>query len=717
MTNHPHSTTYFKIIKEAIMKNRGVLLALTAAAALFLAFYFPVNNAQKEATLMQSILTDLNYYHYQPLEVNDNLSEKVYGLFLDRLDGTRRWLTQNDVKQLEAWKLKLDNEANDGTFAFLDLAMQLQESGIQKTQGWYKELLAQPFDFKQNETIETDGEKKPFAKNDNELKEYWRKQMKWETLSRLTEKLEKKEKGEADFKDKTYEELEADARKDVLKVYDDWYVRLEKRKRTDFLSMYLNAFTNIFDPHTEYYEPIDKQNFDIGMSGRLEGIGARLQTDGENTKVSEIIVGGPAWKQGILKENDKILKVKQENDAEWTDLTGMVINDVVQLIRGKPTTKVRLFIKKAEGGTTEELVIERDVVIIEEGFAKSLLIESPLQERIGYIRLPKFYADFNNKDGRRCADDIAVELEKLEQSNVQGIILDLRGNGGGSLRDVVKMGGFFVEEGPIVQVKSRARTPEVLTDDDPSVQYNGALIVMVDQFSASASEILAAALQDYGRAIIVGTSPSTFGKGTVQRFFDLDAVVRGNPEVKPLGEVKLTVQKFFRVDGGSTQLRGVVPDIVLPDNWRYVETGEKEEEFPMEWTQIDPVPYSQKVYSLEALPQIKSKAASRIQANEVFQKIDARAKRLKEMRDDSEHTLNLDAYLAENKQLDQEDDVYEKFFEAEVLTNVQNLPVDLTDISSDAGKKARNDEWLKGVRKDVYLLETLNIMHDMLTFK
>ncbi|MBK9014203.1 MAG: PDZ domain-containing protein [Saprospiraceae bacterium] len=277
-----------------------------------------------------------------------------------------------------------------------------------------------------------------------------------------------------------------------------------------------------------------------------EGIGARLQTDGENTKVSEIIVGGPAWKQGMLKENDKIVKVKQEGDAEWTDLTGMVINDVVQLIRGKPQTKVTLFIKKAEGGTTEEITIERDVVILEEGFAKSLLIQSSQNEQIGYIRLPKFYADFNNKDGRRCAEDIAVELEKLKQANVQGIILDLRGNGGGSLRDVVTMGGFFVEEGPIVQVKSRSRTPEVLTDDDPAVQYNGALIVMVDQFSASASEILAAALQDYGRAIIVGTSTSTFGKGTVQRCFDLDAVARGKPEVKPLGEVKLTVQKFFR---------------------------------------------------------------------------------------------------------------------------------------------------------------------------
>lgn len=698
------------------MKNRGLLLSLTAAAAIFLAFYFPVNNAQKEAALMQSVLTELNYYHYQPIELDDNLSEKVYTLFLDRMDGARRWLTQADVQQLESWKLKLDNEANEGTFTFLDLAIKLQDNGIKKTQSWYKEILSQPFDFTTKEVFETDGDKKPYAKDDAELKDYWHQFMKWETMTRLADKLEKKEKGEAEFKDKTYEELEAEARKDVLKVYDDWYDRLEKRKRNDYLSMYLNAFTNIFDPHTEYYEPIDKQNFDIGMSGRLEGIGARLQADGEYTKVSEIIVGGPAWKEGELEENDKIMKVAQGDDPEWTDITGMVLNDVVQLIRGKPGSKVRLFVKKADG-STEEIVIIRDVVIIEEGFAKSLLIETEDNEKIGYLRLPKFYADFQNKDGRRSAEDVGVEIEKLKEAGVQGIILDLRSNGGGSLRDVVKMSGYFVEEGPIVQVKSRARKPEVLSDDDPSVQYNGPLIVMVNQFSASASEILAAALQDYGRAVIVGTGTSTFGKGTVQRFFDLDAVIRGNPEVKPLGEIKLTVQKFFRVNGGSTQLRGVTPDIILPDNWLYLETGEKEEDFPMEWTQIDPVPYSQNVYKPANLNKIKELSALRINNNEVMKKAKERAMRIKQQRDDTQIVLNLDDYRQKTNQWQAEDEAFEKLFEQEVVTGVRNLSQDIPGIDQDESKKARNDDWLKNIKKDVYLQETLNIMHDMLVIK
>ncbi len=690
------------------------MLSLAAAVVLFFAFYPPVDNAQKEAALMQSILTELNYYHYQPLDINDHFSEKVYGLFLNRLDGGRRWLTQSDVAQLDAWKNKLDDQANEGTFAFLDLAIALQENGIRKTQAWYKEILDKPFTFDGKETVQTDGEKKGFAKDDAELKAYWQQSLKWETLSRLANSLEKKEKGDADFKDKTTAQLEEDARKEVLKVYDSWYTRLDKRKRSDNLSMYLNAFTNIFDPHTEYYEPIDKQNFDIGMSGKLEGIGARLQTEGEYTKVSEIIVGGPAWKQGVLKENDKITKVAQGDDPEWTDITGMVINDVVQLIRGKPNTKVRLYVKKADG-STEEITIIRDVVILEEGFAKSLIIETPQSEKIGYIRLPKFYADFNDKDGRRCSDDVEVELEKLKQAQVDGIILDLRGNGGGSLRDVVKMGGFFVEEGPIVQVKSRSRNPEVLNDEDPRVQYNGPLIVMVNQFSASASEILAAAMQDYGRAIIVGTP--TFGKGTVQRFFDLDAVVRGNSDVKPLGEVKLTVQKFFRVDGGSTQLKGVTPDIIFPDTWSYIETGEKEEDFPMQWTQIDPVPYGQKVYSLQNLPKIREKSAYRIKTDPVLQKVNDRAERIKQQRDDTEQTLNLESYLAEDKMFEAEDEAYQKLFEAEVVTNLNNLPADIAGIEADESKKARNDEWVKGVKKDVYLKETLNIMHDMITLK
>ncbi|MEY3051970.1 MAG: hypothetical protein RLY31_1755 [Bacteroidota bacterium] len=702
--------------KAFVMKNRGILLLLTAAAASLLAFYPPTGFTQKESAVVQSLMAGLNY-HYKPQEINDDLSSRLYHLYLDRLDGERRWLTRQDIDALAAQELSLDDQLNSGSFEFLDLAIARQSAGIEKTKAWFQEILEEPFDFSKKEKFESDGKKRPYAKDDAELREHWRKAMKFETLSRLNDKLNRKEKGEEEFKDKTIEELEQSAREELLKSYNDWYGRLEKRKRTDHLSLFLNCFTNLYDPHTEYYEPIDKQNFDIGMSGRLEGIGARLQTDGDFTKVNEIIVGGPVWKQGILQKNDRIVKVAQENETEWTDITGMLINDVVQLIRGKPGSKVRLTVKKASDGSIQEIEVVRDVVIIEEGFAKSLILESPQRDRIGYIRLPKFYADFQNENGRRCADDIAVELEKLRQEQVDGIILDLRSNGGGSLSDVVEMSGFFIEKGPVVQVKSRGRQPEVLSDKDPTVQYNGPLVVMVNQFSASASEILAAALQDYGRAVIVGTGSSTFGKGTVQRFFDLDNIIRGNQELKPLGQVKLTVQKFFRVNGGSTQLRGVTPDIVLPDTWMYLETGEKEEDFPMEWTQIEPVSYGQSVYQLPFLDKIREASRGRVQNDETFRQIEQRAKDIRRKRDDSVIELQLDRYRKEMADWKAEDDAFDKLFEKEVVVSVSNPVEDLPAIQQDESKKARNDEWLADVRKDLYLLETLRILHDMLVLQ
>ncbi len=698
------------------MKNKGIFLSLIAVAALFFAFYTPVNNEQKEAIIMQSLLTDLNYYHYKPLVIDDKLSEKVYQLFLDRLDGAKRWFTQEDIAKLEVHKNQLDDQANTGTYAFLDLAIQLQNVAMTKTQAYYREFLSQPFKFDQDESFESDGKKRDFAKNDADLKDYWRKAMKWETMTRLSEKVTKKENKDPDFSSKSVEQLEIESREEVLKVYDDFYSRLSKRKRSDFLSTYLNAFTNIFDPHTEYYEPIDKQNFDIGMSGRFEGIGARLTTDGEFTKVAEIIVGGPVWKQGILKENDRIVKVSQEDKEEWTDVTGMVLTDVVQLIRGKRGTKVRLTIRKPDG-LVREISVIRDVVIVEEGFAKSLLLDTESKNKIGYIYLPRFYADFNDRDGRFCATDVANEIEKLKQENVEGIVLDLRGNGGGSLRDVVRMSGFFIEQGPIVQVKSRERRPEVLTDDDASVLYNGPLIVMVNQFSASASEILAAALQDYGRAVIVGVGNSTFGKGTVQRFFDLDAVVRGYSEVKPLGEVKLTVQKFFRVNGGATQLKGVTPDIILPDGWLHMEFGEKQEDFPMQWSQIEPVTHSQKVYTIKNLKKIQAQSKSRLAKSEIFPKVYERAELIKNQRDDTFVPLNLQAYRNRKTQWNAQNKQFDELLDKDVVSGAQNLSADLPSFKNDESKKARNDQWIKGVKKDIHLMETLYVMQDLIGVK
>ena len=698
------------------MKFRGPFFFSILLAAFLVAAYYPkIDNAEKEAVLMHTILNGLNQLHYSPKSLDDDFSERLYDLYLDRIDGGRRFFTQEDIQKLEGYKDQLDDEALVGSYTFFDLSVDLLTESLKKTQTYYREILESPFDFDKNEMVELDGDKKNFAKNDTELREYWRKYLKYETLTRLNDKLEKQEDIGEEGEKKSYDELEAEAREDVLEVFDGWFDRMNKLKRENRLSFYLNSMTNVFDPHTGYYEPIEKQNFNIRMSGRLEGIGARLQTDGDYTKVVNIVVGGPAWKGKELEENDLIMKVAQ-GDEEPVDITGMQINDVVQLVRGDKGTTVNLTIKKVDG-TVKAISIVRDVVVLEEGFAKSLILDGKEEgEKVGYIYLPRFYADFEDRNGRFCSTDVEKELEKLKAENVDGIILDLRNNGGGSLRDVVKMSGYFIEEGPIVQVKSRESRPEVLPDVDSRVQYDGPLIVMVNSFSASASEILAAALQDYGRAVIVG-SQSTFGKGTVQRFFDLDRAIRGFSELKPLGEIKLTTQKFYRINGGSTQLKGVTPDIVLPDNYHFIKVGEKEHEYPMEWTKIDPVDYSQSVVQLDNLDVLRQKSEQRIGDNATFQKIYENAQRLKEQRDMTAYPIGLEAFQNFEKEQEERANQYKDMFDEIVIEGVKNLEVDLPSIHADESKEARNEDWIKSVSKDLYIKETINIMHDMLSLK
>ena len=679
------------------------------------AFYTPVPNSEKEAILIHSILNQLNRYHFAPKAVDDQFSAQAYDLYLDRLDPGRRWLTKEDLNQLQIYKLQLDEEAEAGTYEFFNLSLDLLHVGIEKSQAYYRELLAAPFDFSIAEKFDLDSENRPFAQNDAQLKEYWRKTMKYETMTRLVDKLGAQENGDdEELVGKTQDELEAMCREDLLETLDNWYERIGKEKRLDYLSTYLNSIVNVFDPHSGYFEPVEKENFDIEMSRKLEGIGARLMMDGDFAKVTNVVVGGPAWKQGELEENDQITKVAQGNE-DPIDVTGMNLNEVISMIRGKKGTEVRLTVKKVDG-SAKEITIIRDVVILEEGFAKSLLLHTPSKEKIGYIRLPRFYDDFEDNEGRSCADDVAAELEKLKAENVQGIILDLRNNPGGSLRDVITMTGFFIEQGPVVQVKSRGHTAEVLGDRDPGVKWDGPLTVMVNHNSASASEIIAAALQDYNRAVVVGTT-STYGKGTVQRFFDLDYSVMGFQDIKPLGALKATIQKYYRINGGSVQLKGVTPDIILPDNYYYLATGEKDNEFAMEWTEIKPAEYGQHVYQAKAKAKLAEHSAKRVENSEVFQRILENAEKLKQRRDNSEYSLQLDTYRAEQAALEAEYDEYEKLFDREVVFGVANLPVDLPGLEGDEGRKARNDDWVGNVKKDVYIQETLNVMHDLLGSK
>lgn len=672
-------------------------------------------NPDKEKVILQAVLAMMNRYHYTNPPIDDEFSHHLYDTYLDRLDGMKRFLIMEDLDLLDDYQDSLDDQLLNDDLKFFELSYKIINQSIEKPRKWYPEILSQPFDFTAPDSMETDGKKRTYAKDDEQLKSYWTDYLKYETLTRLAEKLKEQDAmtEEPEGGKKSLTELEAEAREDVLEVFDEWYERMDKVRRSDRFEMYVNSVTSVYDPHSGYFNPKEKEDFNINMSGRLEGIGARLQMDGDFTKVVSIVVGGPAWKQKELEVDDKIFKVQQESETEPVDVTGWLVDEVVTLIRGPKGTKVTLTVRKTDG-SVREITILRDEVILDAGFAKSATLELEGEVgKVGYIKLPKFYADFENPNGRSCAEDVKTELKKLMDEDVKGVILDLRNNSGGSLSDVVQMSGLFIEEGPIVQVKSRGAEPYVLRDKDSKVVYSGPLIVMVNTQSASASEILAAAMQDYGRAVIVG-SHSTFGKGTVQRFFNLDKSVTGADEFKPLGDIKITLQKFYRVNGGSTQLKGVTPDIKLPDTYEFIESGENEMDNPMPWTEIEPKPYSQDIVDLTNIDMLKVNSTERVKNSPLFEKVVAHAQRVKEIRDQTVVPLQLDEYRALDIARETESKEFKEAFGTIEELNPENLDIDLEDIQSDSSKISRNDAWLEKMGKDIYLEETLLIMKDLM---
>ncbi len=694
-------------------------LALFLSGCIFLLFssYTPVDQIKKNEVLVKVILQKVRTGHFESKEINDQFSKDAYDLYLERLDLNKRFLIREDIEQLSNYKTRIDDELQAGSFRFFELSVEIINKRIKNAEAIYKEILDKPFDFTKEEDLELDPDKRDFAANETVLKEQWRKYLKYQTMTRLHEKLklqeEAIEKNDTSVKIKTMEELEVSIREKVRKNHEDWFNRLYKLDNDDRMSYYLNAVTSVYDPHTVFFPPRDKENFDIAMSGKLEGIGARLTEKGGYVKVQRIVIGSAAYRQGQLEAGDLILKVAQ-GDKEPVDVVDMRIENVVKLIRGKKGTEVRLTVKKVDGATMVIPII-RDIVNLEETYAKSVLLKKTGQERtIGYIDLPKFYADFNKTNGRNCSEDVKRELMKLNEENVDGIILDLRDNGGGSLNDVVKMAGLFIKQGPIVQIKSKKGAPYILKDDDPDIQYGGPLVVLVNSFSASASEILAAAMQDYHRAVIVG-SANTFGKGTVQRMFNLDTYLSSEQiGLKPLGAIKLTTQKFYRIDGRTTQMKGMVPDIILPDNYSYIEVGEKEHDYVIAWDEIEPVAYDDWKQSSVPMDRIYQNSKDRVAQNPTFKLINENALRMKRQRDKTLYTLNLEQFKAEQKRRSEEGKKYKDIQKEIKDLEISSLATDIPDINSDSTKMKRTEKWHKSLKKDVYLDEAIAIISDMM---
>jgi carboxyl-terminal processing protease len=667
----------------------------------------------KDEMIMKLIVQGINSSHYSPNVIDDAFSQQVFRLYLERLDYSKRYFTQADVDGLKTFETTIDDQVRDGRYDFFDKSDEIYERRFAMVKDMYKEILTQAFDFKIQDKIALDAEDLPWAKDEKELKERWRQSLKYQVLSRLQAELDLQEKSEsnpAGSTTKTFAEQEQDARAKVMKTYDDWSKRMDKVDQGDRRTAFLNAITAVYDPHTGYFPPDDKENFDIQMSGQLEGIGATLQEKDGYIQVSAIVPGSASYRQGELQEDDVILKVAQGKD-EAVDIVDMRLDDAVKLIRGPKGTEVRLTVKKSDG-STKIIPIVRDVVVLEETFARSAIVKNSYSSKgIGYIKLPKFYADFQGKNGRSCATDVRVELEKLKAQGVDGIVLDLRNNGGGSLMDVVDMAGLFIEQGPIVQVRGRHGEPQVLEDADKAVVYDGPLAILVNSSSASASEIMAAAIQDYKRGIIVGTP--TFGKGTVQRFFDLDNYIRGENEFKPLGSIKLTTQKFYRINGGATQLKGVTPDVIIPDAYAYVDRGEREQDNPMQWDEIPACKYNVWKLDQNAYNKVRKNSRERMLKDPAFKVLEANAQRMKTQRDEKFASLNIDDYRAEQKELKEESEAYKNAFAPIKGTSVINLEGDLATINSDTVRVKMNKQWVEGLSKDVYINEACAILKDL----
>lgn len=684
------------------------LLPVLVVFSLFTSQLSAADTDPKDKVLLTILRYVLTEGHYNPMEINDAFSEKVYTSFIESLDPSKRYFLQSDIDEFSKYKTLIDDQikTEDLTFFFLAHSRFIERTEASKK--YYNEILAHKFDFNKVETLDVDYENTPYAKNTKELYNIWRKQLKINTLSRTYDKIkveEDKQKEDASYKMKGIAILEADSRESVLKNMAEFYERFDELTYSDWFTTYINAITEQFDPHTTYFDPAIKKKFDQSMSGKLEGIGARLQKQNEYTKVIELISGGPAWKQGELEVGDLIVKVAQ-GDGEPLNIVGMRLDDAIEFIKGKKGTEVNLTVKKIDG-TFQVISIIRDVVELEETFVKSSVVEKD-DRTFGVIHLPKFYIDFDEKNFRNSTTDMAREIERLKEENVEGLVLDLRNNGGGSLQTAIDISGLFINKGPVVQVKYRDTDPEIKKDKDTKIQWDGPLVVLVNELSASASEIFAAAMQDYNRAVIVG-GKQTYGKGTVQSVLDLNRYHKLNEDI---GALKMTIQKFYRINGGSNQLEGVHSDIMLPSRYTYLEIGERDLENALGYDKVAPADYTlwNNYSNFDA---VVNNSKKRIANNETFKLIDDNAKWLKKAQDDNIIYLDLASY---KKDLENHEKKALKFKSIRDYTTdlTYNSPLyEQSLIKSDIDLADKREAWHKNLKKDIYIEEALNVLSEL----
>ncbi|MBL7663931.1 MAG: carboxy terminal-processing peptidase [Bacteriovoracaceae bacterium] len=690
------------------------LLSLFLLITLISPSAFSKPTYSKDLVLGNILKGTLEGMHLSNKKIDDNLSSDAFNLYIERIDYGKQFYLQSDVDKLSAHKKDLDNQLSSGNLKIVEESNNIFKNRLIEVEGFTKELLSKKFEFDSKEVLESDPKKRKFLKTSEELKDLWRRMLKYETLSRYTELKEeqdtepkdaKEKKKKAKTKKKSDDELQAEAREKVGKSYERIFARLKKENQVDLNEKFYNSLTRVFDPHTQYLPPEDKEDFDIDMSGKLEGIGALLREEGAYIKVERVIPGSASWKQKELQAGDTILKVGQA-DADPIDIVDMPLRDAVKLIRGKKGSTVSLTVKTSSGAI-KVIPIQRDVVQLEESYVKGVLLEDKKSAtKYGYIKVPKFYRDFNDSQGRNCTEDVKKELEHFKKENVEAVILDLRNNGGGALDDARMMAGLFIGKGPVVQVKASSGAVEILKNNSNDIVFEKPVVVLINKLSASASEIVAGALQDYGRAIVVGGMYS-HGKGTVQAVIDLDAYL--SPLAKsysPLGALKITIQKFYRVNGSSTQYKGIIPDIILPEPFDYLESGEKYLDFSLPWAKVNEVPYQKWNKYTYNLKELKGLSDKRVKENMKFQKIDQSNKLYNERKEKTEKVLTQSDYLKEREiikaeieknKIEQESDKFE-------VTSLEKIQT--------KEQKESFGEYQKELKKDPFIEESIEILHD-----
>lgn len=697
------------------MKSRKglLLLAVVLFGGLFFAFRYTGGGTDTVLSQRQRLLSAvgslLESQHYSPKNINNDFSKKLFQKFLDELDGDKSFFLQSDINALQKYELTLDDEIKGADIRFAPAAGVIYEKRLTEVTALYKDILSQPFDFSKEETAMLDGSKQPYAANEAEQKDRWRKLLKYYTLERYVDLVEQREqnKGKKDFQVKTDAELEAEARNVVLKAMNKRFDRIKNTvKEEQRFNTFINSVTSLMDPHTDYFAPVEKRSFDEQMSGRFYGIGAQLTEDDFGVKIASVQPGGAAWKSGELAVNDVILKVAQ-GAAEPVDVAGFATEDVVKLIRGNKGTEVRLTVKKSDG-TIKIITMQRDEIVLDETFARSAVVEEG-GKKVGYIWLPEFYADYERENGNRCSDDVAKEIVKLKKENIQGLVMDLRNNGGGSLYEVIQMVGLFINQGPVVQVRDRDGKANVYGDQRPGTLYDGPLAVLVNELSASASEIFAGAIQDYRRGVVIG-STSTYGKGTVQKTVPFGNVVDMNSGRTDMGAVKLTFQMFYRINGGSTQLKGIEPDIVLPDSYEYLKIREKDVPNALPWDQINKATYLtwHKDYGHDLAIQTENE---RVKQNASLNLLRDNLVWLSKLNEEPA-SLNINKYRDLQKRIRSTVSQNTTLLKLSQEMNVSPAEVDKDKFfnNPDKNKGERYQAWLRSLKTDMHIGETMKVL-------